>query len=162
MLPVALRDTGLLMLSVGILTSCAGLVAAWLVSHYEFPGRRFFEWALILPLAVPTYLAAYSYVEFLGFTGPLQQLVRALNDLAEEGVNIEAMPSTSEISEVGNEPYFHTNHCLVAGAARYEALRPPELVESSERRLADDQWFARTDGSDRHGFGETAGQHGRL
>ena len=78
MLPVALRDTGLLMLSVGILTSCAGLVAAWLVSHYEFPGRRFFEWALILPLAVPTYLAAYAYVEFLGFTGPPQQLVRAL------------------------------------------------------------------------------------
>ena len=78
MLPVALRETGSLMLSVGILTSCLGLLAAWLVSHYEFPGRRLFEWALILPLAVPTYLAAYSYVEFLGFTGPLQQAVRAV------------------------------------------------------------------------------------
>lgn len=78
MLPVALRETGLLMLSVGILTSCVGLLSAWLVSHYDFPGRRFFEWALILPLAVPTYLAAYAYVEFLGFTGAPQQAVRAL------------------------------------------------------------------------------------
>jgi iron(III) transport system permease protein len=78
MLPVALRETGLLMLWVGIVTSSLGLVAAWLVNHYEFPGRRVFEWALILPLAVPTYLAAYAYVEFLGFTGLPQQAVRAL------------------------------------------------------------------------------------
>lgn len=58
-------------------------------------------------------------------------------DSTGRGVNIEAMPSTSEISEVGSDPHFHTNHCLVAGAARYEAPRPPELVESSRRRLAD-------------------------
>ncbi len=76
MLPTALRETGLLMLWVGVLTSVCGLVAAWLVTHFAFPGRRIFEWALILPLAIPTYLAAYSYVEFLGFTGPVQQLVR--------------------------------------------------------------------------------------
>jgi iron(III) transport system permease protein len=78
MLPTALRETGLLMLWVGVITACLGLVSAWLVTHYHFPGRRIFEWALILPLAVPTYLAAYSYVEFMGFTGPLQQAVRAL------------------------------------------------------------------------------------
>ena len=79
MLPTALRDTGLLMISVGCATSILGLMSAWLVTHFEFPGRRVFEWALILPLAVPTYLAAYSYVEFLGFTGPIQQGLRALN-----------------------------------------------------------------------------------
>lgn len=79
MLPTALRETGVLMLSVGIATSILGLMAAWLVTHFDFPGRRILEWALILPLAVPTYLAAYSYVEFLGFTGPLQQALRAVN-----------------------------------------------------------------------------------
>lgn len=79
MLPSSLRDTGLLMISVGIITGCAGLVAAWLVTHYEFPLRRLFDWALVLPLAVPTYLAAYSYVEFLGFPGPIQTIVRSIN-----------------------------------------------------------------------------------
>ncbi|UYN99470.1 MAG: iron ABC transporter permease [Devosia sp.] len=78
MLPTALRETGLLMLSVGVLTGIAGLVAAWLVTHFEFPLRRLFDWALILPLAVPTYLAAYAYVEVLGFTGPFQTALRGL------------------------------------------------------------------------------------
>ena len=82
MLPVAVRETGLLMLWVGLLTASLGLVAAWLVTHFDFPGRRVFEWALILPLAVPTYLAAYAYVEFLGFTGLPQQAVRALTGRA--------------------------------------------------------------------------------
>src|SRR5688500_4648072 len=79
MLPTALRETGLLMISVGLVTGCVGLVAAWLVTHYEFPLRRLFDWALVLPLAVPTYLAAYSYVEFLGFPGPVQTMLRAVN-----------------------------------------------------------------------------------
>lgn len=78
MLPTALRETGILMASVGLLTGCVGLVAAWLVTHYEFPLRRVFDWALVLPLAVPTYLAAYAYVEVLDFTGPLQSALRAL------------------------------------------------------------------------------------
>ena len=78
MLPTAILETGLLMLWVGAITASIGLVSAWLVTHFDFPGRRVFEWALILPLAVPTYLAAYSYVEFLGFTGPVQQVVRSL------------------------------------------------------------------------------------
>ncbi len=78
MLPVALRETGILMASVGALTGVVGLIAAWLVTHYEFPLRRWFDWALILPLAVPTYLAAYTYVEFFDFSGPAQQLVRTL------------------------------------------------------------------------------------
>tara|TARA_R110002020_G_scaffold50791_25_gene143781 strand:- start:2941 stop:4515 length:1575 start_codon:yes stop_codon:yes gene_type:complete len=79
MLPTALRETGLLMASVGVLTGCLGLLAAWLVTHYEFPLRRLFDWALVLPLAVPTYLAAYAYVEVLGFTGPLQSALRSVN-----------------------------------------------------------------------------------
>ena len=82
MLPTALRETVLLMASVGALTGCIGLIAAWLVTHYEFPLRRLFDWALVLPLAVPTYLAAYCYVVVLGFTGPLQSALRAVNGAA--------------------------------------------------------------------------------
>lgn len=78
MLPISLRDTGLLMLSVGALAGSVGLVAAWLVTHHEFPGRAWFEWLLMLPLAIPTYLAAYCFTELLDFTGPVQGIVRAL------------------------------------------------------------------------------------
>jgi len=76
MLPTSLRETATLMAAVGLVTGVLGLISAWLVTHFEFPGRRIFEWALILPLAVPTYLAAYTWVEFLDFTGPIQQAVR--------------------------------------------------------------------------------------
>ncbi|WP_035099546.1 iron ABC transporter permease [Devosia sp. LC5] len=79
MLPAALRETGILMGSVGVLTGVVGLTAAWLVTHYDFPLRRVFDWMLVLPLAVPTYLAAYGYVEFLGFTGPLQTALRGVS-----------------------------------------------------------------------------------
>jgi len=78
MLPISLRDTGLLMVSVGLLSATLGFLAAWAVSHYDFPGRGLFDWALMLPLAIPTYIAAYCYTELLDFTGPAQQLVRYL------------------------------------------------------------------------------------
>lgn len=53
-----------------------GTSAAWLVSIHEFPGRRVFEWALVLPLAVPTYVMAYTYTDLLQFVGPVQSWLR--------------------------------------------------------------------------------------
>jgi iron(III) transport system permease protein len=78
MLPVALRETGLLLLGVGAATAVIGLVSAWIVAHFSFPGRRIAEWAFILPLAIPTYLSAFAWVEVLEFTGPVQGALRAL------------------------------------------------------------------------------------
>lgn len=78
MLPISLRETALLMVSVGIGCGVLGLGAAWLVTHYDFPGRRLFSWALMLPLAFPTYLAAYCFTELLDFTGPVQTTLRSL------------------------------------------------------------------------------------
>ncbi|OYW61217.1 MAG: iron ABC transporter permease [Bosea sp. 12-68-7] len=77
-LPVALRDTGLLLLGVGLLCGLLGVGTAWLVTQFEFPGRRSLEWLLVLPLALPTYITAYVYVEVLGFQGPFQSALRAL------------------------------------------------------------------------------------
>ena len=77
-IPAALADTVLLLLGVGLLCAIIGVGTAWLVTQYEFPGRRAFEWLLVLPLALPTYITAYVYVEFLGFQGPLQGALRAL------------------------------------------------------------------------------------
>jgi iron(III) transport system permease protein len=77
-LPAALRDTGLLLLGVGLLCGLIGVGTAWLVTQFEFLGRRSLEWLLVLPLALPTYITAYVYVEVLGFQGPFQNALRAL------------------------------------------------------------------------------------
>jgi iron(III) transport system permease protein len=65
-----------LMLGVGIGTLTMGVTAAWLTSVCEFPGRRVFEWALLLPLAMPAYIIAYTYTGMLDFEGPVQGQLR--------------------------------------------------------------------------------------
>lgn len=77
-LPVAARDTLVLLTGVGLLTAFLGTGAAWLVAAHEFPGRRVFDWALLLPLAVPTYIVAYVYLDVLHPVGPVQSVIRAL------------------------------------------------------------------------------------
>lgn len=77
-LPNALRNTGLLLLGVGVLVSCLGVGAAWLITAYDFPGRRVLQWALLLPLAVPTYIVAFAYLDLLHPIGPIQTLIREL------------------------------------------------------------------------------------
>ncbi len=77
-LPGYIANTFLLVLGVGCGVLMLGLSTAWLVTMCRFPGRRIFEWALILPLAVPAYVMAYTYTDFLQYTGPLQALLRDL------------------------------------------------------------------------------------
>lgn len=76
-LPRALRDTLVLMAGVGAFSAAIGAGAAWLVARYDFPGRRVLHWALVLPLAIPTYISAYCFIEILDFTGPVQSAIRA-------------------------------------------------------------------------------------
>ncbi|MDE0333040.1 MAG: iron ABC transporter permease [Nitrospinae bacterium] len=65
-----------LMLGVGIGTLLVGAGNAWLVTLCRFPGRRIFEWALLLPLAMPAYVVAYVYTDVFEFAGPVQTLLR--------------------------------------------------------------------------------------
>ncbi|MGO1117895.1 ABC transporter permease [Rhodovibrionaceae bacterium A322] len=73
-----LSNTLLLVLMVGCGVLLLGVPTAWLVTLYRFPGHRLFEVLLILPLAVPAYVMAYAYTDFLQFTGPPQTLLREL------------------------------------------------------------------------------------
>lgn len=75
-LPRVLKDTFLLMAGVGFLCLVIGTGTAWLVTMYDFRGRRLFEWALLLPLALPTYIMAYCAVDFLEYSGPVQTGLR--------------------------------------------------------------------------------------
>ncbi|HBV85305.1 MAG TPA: iron ABC transporter [Desulfosporosinus sp.] len=60
----------------GIFTVLVGSGLAWLISAYDFPGRRIFNWALILPLTIPPYIGAYTYNGILNYTGVVQRLLR--------------------------------------------------------------------------------------
>ncbi|MFD0916176.1 ABC transporter permease [Pseudahrensia aquimaris] len=75
-LPRTMVDTVSLLILVSIGTTIIGIGTAWLTALCEFPFRRFFAWALMLPLAVPVYIAAYSMVELSDFSGPLQTTFR--------------------------------------------------------------------------------------
>lgn len=75
-LPQAAWNTGVLLVGTGIIATCVGTGAAWLVSAYQFRGRAFLEWALLLPLAVPTYIMAYAYLDVLSPLGPVQGALR--------------------------------------------------------------------------------------
>jgi iron(III) transport system permease protein len=77
-IPEALRQTVLLLAGVAILTAIIGTGAAWLVTAYRFPGRDTLTWALALPLAFPTYIVAYVYVDFFDAFGPMQSALFAL------------------------------------------------------------------------------------
>jgi iron(III) transport system permease protein len=67
-----------LLLGVGVVVMMLGTGAAWLVTAFQFPGRKILVWALLLPLAVPTYVVAYSYLDLLHPIGPLQSLIRTV------------------------------------------------------------------------------------
>ncbi|WP_316365995.1 ABC transporter permease [Candidatus Thiodiazotropha sp. CDECU1] len=66
----------LLMVGVAIGVLLLGVSTAWLTSMCQFPGRSVFEWALLLPMAIPAYIIAYTYTGLFDFAGPVQTLLR--------------------------------------------------------------------------------------
>ena len=75
-IPSALVETSLLGLAVVVGVVTVGAATAWIVATCEFAGRRVFEWALLLPLAMPAYIVAYAYTDYLQYAGPLQTALR--------------------------------------------------------------------------------------
>ena len=75
-LPDYLLSSLLLCAGVGLGVISMGSVSAAAVSLFDFPGRKTLEWALLLPLAMPAYVVAYAYTDFLQFSGPLQSTLR--------------------------------------------------------------------------------------
>jgi iron(III) transport system permease protein len=73
-----IRETLLLITGVGAGVLIVGVATAWLVTMFEFPGRSVLQWALLLPLAMPAYIAAYTYTDVLEFAGPVQTGLRQL------------------------------------------------------------------------------------
>lgn len=77
-LPAVLKNTGILLALVTLLTGILGTYLAWLTSMYHFTGQRFFAWALMLPFAIPAYVLAFVSVGLLDFSGIMQTTLRGM------------------------------------------------------------------------------------
>lgn len=77
-LPRYIGNTLVLMAGVAAVSLYFGVSSAWVVTRYRFPGKKLFEWMLLLPAAVPGYLIAYTYTDFLEYAGPVQGALRDL------------------------------------------------------------------------------------
>lgn len=75
-----LGNTSGLVLGVVLLSLLFGVPTAWLVAMCQVPGRRVLQWALMLPMAMPSYIVAYVYTDLLDYSGPLQAGLRSLFD----------------------------------------------------------------------------------
>ena len=78
-IPELLFNTISLAGTVALLTLALGVSTAWMIARFDFPGRRLWEIALVLPLAMPTYVLAYVYNYLLGFGGPVEQLWQSIS-----------------------------------------------------------------------------------
>ena len=75
-LPRYISNTLILLLGVGSLSLVFGISTAWVITRYNFPTKFFFEWALLLPAAVPAYIIAYTYTDIFEYAGPVQGMLR--------------------------------------------------------------------------------------
>ncbi len=115
-LPRYLTNSFWLVIGVGLGVTVIGTGTAWLVTMCRFPGRRIFEWALILPLAVPAYVIAYAYTDFLQHSGPVQSLLRDVTGWGPRDYwfpNIRSLPGAISMFTLVLYPYVY----LLARAA---------------------------------------------
>ena len=125
-LPEYLWVTVQLAVMVGIGVVAMGVPAAVLVTVFDFPGRRSFEWLLLLPLAMPAYVTAYAYTDFLQFSGPLQTGLRAAFGLEGRLIpEVRSVWGAAWVFSFSLYPYVY----LLARTALAE--RAPQLMEAA-------------------------------
>ena len=138
LLPEYLQNTFLLMLQVGVLCLVIGVGTAWLTAAMAFPGRRWFTWALTLPLAMPAYIVAYVYTDLLEFSGPVQSGIRDLFQLEPDAIEfpeIRSLPGAALIMSLSLYPYVYL-------LARVAFLQRSVRLFDAARTLGASPWRA--------------------
>jgi iron(III) transport system permease protein len=129
-LPAALLETALLLTGVALVAGAIGAVTAWTVTEFKFPGSSLMAWLLPLPLALPTYVAAYIYVELLDAAGPIQSALRALGGWRARGEylfpEVRSLPGCVLVMSLVLYPYVYVAMraaFLARGPAAIDAAR---------------------------------------
>jgi iron(III) transport system permease protein len=131
-----LTNTVWLVLGVGIGTAVLGVSLAWLTAICEFPGRKLFDWALVLPLALPAYVIAFVSIGLLDFTGPVQTHLRAW--LGVEDVWFPKIRSTGGVIVVMTLAFYPYIYLLARNAFVTQGRRGIEAARS----LGHSEWSA--------------------
>lgn len=109
-LPQLFTNTFLLLLSVGFGVVVVGVSLAWLVSRYDFPGRHWLEWALMLPMALPAYVMAFVVLGLFEYSGPVQTWMRTVGLGAFTIADVRHL-GNSVIGELGDGTPRHNCRC---------------------------------------------------
>ena len=126
-LPNMLVSTAGLLVLVGMGTLALGVSLAWLVSAYRFPGRSFFRFALVLPLAMPGYVLGYIFLTTFSFAGPVQS---ALRDWFGRGVwfpEVRTLVGAGVVLSLTLYPYVYV---LAMSALREQGLRTWQVART--------------------------------
>nr|WP_232209259.1 iron ABC transporter permease [Alkalilimnicola ehrlichii] len=121
-----LGNTVMLVLGVGSGVLFLGVSLAWLTARCDFPGRGLFDWALILPLAVPTYVLAFVFVGLFEFAGPVQSFLRETVSSDLRLPSIRSTPGLILVMSLVLYPYVYMLSraaFLSQGTAPMEAAR---------------------------------------
>lgn len=123
-----LLNTAILASGVLCGTFLLGVSLAWLTGVCEFPGRKMFTWALLLPLAIPTYVLAFVFLGLLDFSGPVQTMVRAwFPDNRAWFPNVRSAGGIIIVMSMALYPYVYL---LTRGAFRTQGQRATEAAQS--------------------------------
>ena len=111
-----------LVIGVSSLVIFIGVISAWLVTNYDFIGKKFFTWALILPLAIPPYILAYVFTEIFDYSGSANSLLRSLNLVSEDYAlpNIRSLSGAIIVFSFTLYPYVY----LITRVALMNILKP--------------------------------------
>ncbi len=133
-LPQTLRDTAWLLIGVGTLTLLIGTGTAWLVSSHDFAGRALLLWLLPLPLAVPTYLSAYVYVDLfepLGLAHRLLALVMPTTSAVRWLPQLRSLPGAVLLLSVVLYPYVYLSARAVFAAQSADPIEAARTLGAS-------------------------------
>lgn len=114
----------------GVGTLVLGGALAWLVVGYRFPGRRIFEWALVLPLAVPAYVIGFAFLGLFDFSGPVQS---ALRRWLGEGLRLPDLRAGWGVAFVMTLVFYPYVYLLARAAFREQGLATLETARSLGR-----------------------------
>ena len=136
-LPQTIKNTLFLVVGVGVVTTTLGVSLAWLTAVCDFPLRKFFVWALILPMAIPGYVMAFALVGLFEYTGPVQQFLRETFGSSSAFPDIYSYGGVVMALSLALYPY---TYLMVRNAFQTQGLRSLEVGQSLGLSVRESFW----------------------